>query len=159
MLTKLQLRSATIADVSAMSALVETLLANWLVPDGNPQALIRLRQIHRPAMIARNINDGYRYWLMETADSSLIGFTALKPPAHLFNLYVRGDWHGRGIGGSLWRQLQQTVLAEACSCITVNASERAIPVYRRWGFVETEPLQCHDGLCFQPMCWRAACVA
>ncbi|MFZ5842975.1 MAG: GNAT family N-acetyltransferase [Pseudomonadota bacterium] len=159
MLIEPQLRGATIADARAMSALVETLLADWLVPDGNPQALSRLQQIHRPAMMARNINDGYRYWLAETADTELIGFVALKPPAHLFNLYVREDWHGRGVGALLWRQLQQTVLAAAGSCITVNASERAIPVYRRWGFVETEPLQCHDGLRFQPMCWRAACVA
>ena len=156
MLPDLHLRSATVADADAMSALVETLLADWLVPDGNAQALARLRHVHRPALIARNINDGYRYWLVETSAAVLIGFVALKPPAHLFNLYVREEWHGRGIGYRLWQQLQQTVCAEGGRCITVNASELALPVYRRWGFVETEPLQCHDGLRFQPMCWRAS---
>ena len=149
------LRRANVADAEAMSALVDSLLANWLVPDGHPQALARLRQIHRPAQIARQINDGFRYWLAETADQSLLGFVALKPPAHLFNLYVQETWHGRGVGSRLWQQLQQAVCADGGDCITVNASERAIPIYRRWGFVETEPMQCHEGLRFQPMCWRA----
>ncbi|MFN4291323.1 MAG: GNAT family N-acetyltransferase [Permianibacter sp.] len=158
-LNNVVLRQATVADASIMSELVEPLMVNWLAPDGNAQALARLLQIHRPAMIARNINDGFRYWLAETAAAERIGFIALKPPAHLFNLYVREDWHGRGVGGLLWQQLQRTVLAAAGSCITVNASERAIAVYRKWAFVETEPLQCHEGLRFQPMCWRAACVA
>jgi len=149
-----QLRAAGVADASAMSALVEPLIARWLVPDGNQQATVTLQHIHQPDVIARNLDEGFCYWLAESMACELLGFIALKPPAHLYNLYVREGWHGQGVGYSLWQQLRQIVLTSGAVSITVNASESAVPVYRHWKFVETGPLQCLDGLRFQPMCWQ-----
>lgn len=146
------IRVATPADAESMSALFATLVDRWLLPDGNPLGRTRLMSLHAPDAIRANMAAGFRYWLAERA-GAILGFVALKPPSHLFNLYVDEAWHRHGVGNRLWRQLRDTVLQQAGTAITVNASQRAIPVYLGWGFQPTDRLQTVDGLCFQPMCW------
>lgn len=146
------IRAATDADAESMSALVATLIDRWLLPDGNPLGRTRLMSLHAPEAISANMAAGFRYWLAERS-GTMLGFVALKPPSHLFNLYVHEAWHRHGVGRLLWRQLRDTVLHQQGTTITVNASQLAVPVYLGWGFRPTDRLQTVDGLSSQPMSW------
>lgn len=151
----IRLRRATAADAAALAAIVQPLITPWLVPDGHVGATARMQREHSAAAIAAHVAEGWPYWLAARHDADgeaeLLGYIALKPPAHLFNLYVRADWHGRGVGRALWQVLRQHVQHAGSPAITVNASLRAQAVYQNWGFAPAGEPQCHVGLWFQPM--------
>ena len=78
------------------------------------------------------------------------------PPSHLFHLFVKPEFHGRGIG----RQLFETGLdwinshtssEEPLPDTTVNASLNSITVYEQFGFKKQGEVQTINDVTFQPM--------
>jgi len=161
-MTAFTIRPATVADAPALSAIVQTLIAEWLVPDGHVGATERMRHEHSAAAIAGHIAEGWPYWLAECESAgtpSIIAYIALRPPTHLFNCYVSESWQGRGVGTALWTFLREQVRASAREkmiandelVVTVSAALRSQAIYLRWGFASDGTAQCHEGLWFQPM--------
>lgn len=61
-------------------------------------------------------------------------------------------WHGRGIGGELWRRGKAACIdAGGSGVFTLNASSYAKPVYEKWGFKVTGGAQDRQGVITTPM--------
>ncbi len=82
-------------------------------------------------------------------DEKLTGVIATRNGGnHIALFFVEGDYHRQGIGRQLFAEA-------AADCkdgtITVNSSPYAVEVYRRLGFVATDPEQTTDGMRYTPM--------
>lgn len=82
----------------------------------------------------------------------LAGVIVIKPPAHLYQLFVRSDMQGKGIGRSLFEVAEKRVVeATGTGIRTVSASINAVSVYKHLGFELNGPELEKDGVRFQPM--------
>ncbi len=140
------LRRAVPADAAACAALVRSLSPAFFAhPDGRDTALFwdSVSAERQAGYIA-----AYAYWVAEV-DGVVVGLAALRPPQHVFHLFVAADWQGQGLG----RRLLDRLLADTdpAQPVTVNASLLAQAFYARWGFVIQGPAQLQHGVRFQPM--------
>jgi len=145
---QITLRPATAADFSALADLLHALAQVFIVPGMPPEAAATfLRENDKDAMLAYRAQ-GHVVTLAEIG-GELAGFIAIRPPSHLFHLFVAQPFQRRGVARALWRAGRGD--AER---FTVNSSPYAIPVYTAMGFVCAGPLACHHGVTFQPMTFQ-----
>jgi GNAT superfamily N-acetyltransferase len=97
------------------------------------------------------VNAGMAYYVAEK-DDGLAGFIALRDNKHVFHMFVDKAQHRQGIAGALWQTARAAALAAGNpGQFTVNASNYALPVYEKMGFVRTAEMQCKNGIYFNPM--------
>ena len=97
------------------------------------------------------VHAGIAYHVAEN-DDRIIGFIALRDNKHVFHMFVDKAWHRQGIAAALWRRARETAHARGNPGeFTVNASNYALPVYEKMGFVRTAEMQCKNGIYFNPM--------
>ena len=75
----------------------------------------------------------------------------LREGAHIALFFVKGEYHGRGIGSQLFKTVLQMCPAGS---MTVNSSPCAVPIYHHLGFHDMDKEQAVNGLRFTPMEWR-----
>lgn len=81
--------------------------------------------------------------------NSLVGVIATRNEgAHIALFFVKGEYHGRGIGSQLFKAVLQICPAGS---MTVNSSPYAVPIYHHLGFCDTDKEQAVNGLKFTPM--------
>lgn len=78
---------------------------------------------------------------------SLTGIIAMRNE-HICLLFVRKEFHRRGIAKALFLHIQEKIKSES---ITVNSSPYAIEVYGRLGFTPTNSEQVTNGIRYTPM--------
>ena len=85
-------------------------------------------------------------------DDTIVGFIAVRDKKHLFHMFVDKRHHRQGIARALWAVARQAAIeAGNPGVFTVNSSNYALPVYKAMGFVPTAPMQCTNGLYYNPM--------
>ena len=85
-------------------------------------------------------------------ENRLVGVIATRSEgAHIALFFVKGEYHGRGIGSQLFKTVLQMCPAGS---MTVNSSPYAVPIYHHLGFHDTDKEQAVNGLRFTPMEWR-----
>jgi len=150
---KIIIRRAQESDAPAISALiVELQPLLTIAPDGAgaDQFMASIRQ----EVIAANIRaENYRYHVAVALDGGrIVGVVAVRDNSHLFSLYVDRQCHSQGLGRRLWQAAREEALARGNpGSFTVNSSEFAEQVYRRWGFMPTNTVQEMHGIRFIPM--------
>ena len=147
----LQFRRAILDDADEISDLVSNVSRKHIGPGlcrSGLQAL--LRSMDKEATVKR-IADGWPGFCA-LVGQVLVGVAVIKPPGHLYQLFVRSDVQGKGIGRSLFEIAEKHVIDETGNEIrTVNASLNAVSVYKRLGFELNGAIMEHDGVRFQPM--------
>jgi GNAT superfamily N-acetyltransferase len=81
-------------------------------------------------------------------DDEIVGYIAMKESSHLYHLFISEAYQGNGIAHKLWKHVGKNSSAEK---YTVRSSLYAVPVYKKWGFVETDSIKEKDGIRFQAM--------
>lgn len=81
-------------------------------------------------------------------NDEIVGYVSMKEGSHLYHLFVSELYQGKGIAHALWKYICEQCPAEK---YTLRSSLYAVPVYKKWGFVETGIVQEKDGLKFQAM--------
>lgn len=141
-----RLRPARPADAAACAALVRALIpetAQRPSPEGLERFLASITVERQASYIA-----DYRYQVAEDEAGRLVGLAALRPPRHLFHLFVAEAWQGRGLGRRLFRAV---TAGDEHLPLTVNSSLAAVGFYTGLGFRPTQALQLRDGIRFLPM--------
>lgn len=141
----------TVADVPAAAALMRALSLEFFLHESSSEAAAFFTAENDEAGLRRFMAAGTVYDAAEI-DGTLAGFIALRDNRHVFHMFVDKAQHGKGVARALWQHARQQALARGnCGVFTVNASNYAIAVYERMGFVRTGPTQCKNGIYFNPM--------
>jgi GNAT superfamily N-acetyltransferase len=145
------LRQALATDAPAIAELIADLLPFMtLAPDGAGAEQF-IASMQADALAAYVQDARFRYQL-GVVDGALVGVVAVRDNGHLYHLFVARAWHGHGLGRRLWRAARAA--AEAAGNVdgfTVNASQFALPMYLRFGFVPSGPRTEHVGIAYTPM--------
>ncbi len=93
-----------------------------------------------------------RYWVA-LEDGAMVGVAAVKPPSHIYHLFVRSDRQRNGIGRRLMNEALRFI-SDRCgkATVTVNSSLNAVHAYHRFGFRNAgNEVFDVSGVRFQPM--------
>ena len=153
---KLLIRSATVDDAVAISALVTASARAHIASSLSDGGLSHLLSEMTTENQANRIRNGYQYFVALESDT-LVGVAAIRPPSHLYYLFVDTQYQRRGVGRQLWNHARDWIASSTNrEQITVNSSLNAITVYERLGFVVAGPPEENHGVRYQPMRWANA---
>lgn len=148
------IRRATEADAEGISRLTIDLVERWIVPDCDADGARYLREYLTPESVAGRLHGDYVYCVAVDA-GELVGIAAIRPPAHLYNLFVAEHTQRRGLARALWDAVQREFFAtHRASPVTVNASRHGLAVYEKLGFVAQGPERVIQGIPSTPMLWK-----
>lgn len=147
----MHIREANVADADAISRLILPLGERFIACDLLPEGARALLDSFQPDSIVGYFQAGYRYHVAEE-EGRLVGVVGVRDNSHLYHLFVDEDYHRQGVARRLWNVAQQAAItAGNPGRFTINSSPYAVPVYRRFGFVETGPADCTKGVVSIPM--------
>ncbi|WP_076591510.1 ribosomal protein S18-alanine N-acetyltransferase [Herminiimonas arsenitoxidans] len=87
-----------------------------------------------------SINSGYETWILRDGSGALNGYFLLMPSfdeAHLLNITVHRDLHGKGIGLLLLNKAKAVAMERKLEAILLEvrpSNTRAEKIYQRYGF-------------------------
>jgi len=87
-----------------------------------------------------SINSGYETWILRDGSGTLNGYFLLMPSvdeAHLLNITVHRDLHGKGIGLLLLNKAKAIAMERKLEAILLEvrpSNTRAEKIYQRYGF-------------------------
>jgi len=82
------------------------------------------------------LDEGCRHVLAVSAQGEAIGCGRITPDAHIGRMAVLREWRGRKVGTALLEALLDEARSRSYAGVELDAQVRAIPFYRRFGFVE-----------------------
>ena len=145
------IRDATIADVSAVSSFVTEMAQRHIAPSLTVDGLTVLLGSMDIESTRQRISNGWLH-IVDLSGGRLRGVIVVRPPTHLYHLFVDTQHQRSGIGRRLFDLADERTVRETRSPIrTVNASLNAIEIYRCLGFEISGPVVESDGVRFQPM--------
>jgi ribosomal protein S18 acetylase RimI-like enzyme len=155
----MDLREMTDADIGAVARLLEALAREYFLANCSPEQAATFVRDNDAAAIRRLVAQGYAYHVAEI-DGQLAGFIAVREQRHVFHLFVAADCHRRGVGRRLWEHAKAAAVSTGGDgSFTVNASNYAVPMYESLGFARILPMQCKDGIEFNPMVFPVSAQA
>jgi GNAT superfamily N-acetyltransferase len=147
----MRIRPLQDTDIPAVATLMRALSDEFIVHECTPDAAAHFANENSENGIRGFVNAGMAYYVAEK-DDGLAGFIALRDNKHVFHMFVDKAHHRQGIAGALWQTARAAALAAGNpGQFTVNASNYALPVYEKMGFVRTAEMQCKNGIYFNPM--------
>ncbi len=131
-----------------VSELTETHIGSTLQIGGLDNLL---KSMDVDSTIAR-MTDGFPHWVA-LEDGAIVGIAVVKPPSHIYHLFVRSDRQRTGIGRRLMNEALWFISDRyGRATVTVNSSLNAVDAYRRFGFQDAgDELLDGAGVRFQPM--------
>lgn len=137
-------------DIAVASRLIESVSDEYSKDDFSEEGYIRFKEKVLNAGMRKNMEDGFLYWGM-IENEGLIGVIAIKPPFHLFNLFVHKEHQRRGVAQALWEHVLIQLKPQS---ITVFSSSHAIGLYKKLGFVSSGNKVSNSELICFPMLWE-----
>lgn len=132
----MNLRPATPADAEAASALVQTSFLALGAAGWDDAARAHMLRESTPEVLHEALQAQPAVALLAELDGRACGFLLMRGPARLDMLFVDPACTGRGIARALWEAARARLEAgfPALRTVELNATEVALPVYRRFGF-------------------------
>lgn len=96
------------------------------------------------------INGDYKMWVAISDDNEIVGVGSLRSGCHVSLLFVKAEFHKRGIGRKILKSMQERAGALDVR-LTVNAAPYALGFYEKIGFIRTKEAQVTDGIIYTPM--------
>ncbi len=144
-------RDATIDDAISISQFVTGLAKEHIASSLEPAGVAKLLAGMDPDSTLARIREGWLH-LLQFAGNDLVGVVVVRPPTHLYHLFVKTAAQRSGIGRSLFHAADEWTMRQSGSPIlTVNSSINATGAYHRLGFETAGPELERDGVRFQPM--------
>jgi GNAT superfamily N-acetyltransferase len=148
---EIRYRPANSSDAAAISDLVADVTRQHIAPGLSESGLQNVLRELDETSTRRRLDDAWPAFCA-TRDQALVGVIVVKPPDHLYQLFVQSAMHGKGIARRLFEIADRHIREAAGQGInTVNASLNAVAVYRRLGFELQGTVVERDGVRFQPM--------
>jgi ribosomal protein S18 acetylase RimI-like enzyme len=148
----LTIRAIEPVDYAPICDMVTILFGAFVAPRVTPEGRAAFLAQTKPAKLAERIAGGHRY-AVALLRQRQVGVVGVGRNHHLYWLWVDAAYHRRGIAARLL-EYALAMLPETdppASRMTVNASDYAVPAYRRLGFVTTGEEQLRAGVPVTPM--------
>ena len=148
---RMKVRRADISEACHLSTFVSDLSRVHIGPTLQEEGIERLLQSMDTESTVRRFRDGFPHWVAIN-DTLILGVVVVKPPSHIYHLFVNTDQQREGIGRILLNRALRYILEEQHrDLVTVNASLNSVDAYKSFGFAESSDI-CEDGgVRFQPM--------
>jgi GNAT superfamily N-acetyltransferase len=140
-------------EIKIALELVWTVFQEFEAPDYSIQGIEEFRKfISYNSMTEQFETSKIVFWGCKV-DNELTGVIATRGMNHICLLFVKKEFHRRGIAKRLFNTVLERCKSEksAIHTITVNSSPYAVEVYHRLGFVDIEKEQTVNGMRFTPM--------
>jgi GNAT superfamily N-acetyltransferase len=140
-------------EIKIALELVWTVFQEFEAPDYSIQGIEEFRKfISYNSMTEQFETSKIVFWGCKV-DNELTGVIATRGMNHICLLFVKKEFHKRGIAKRLFYTVLERCKSEksTINTITVNSSPYAVKVYHRLGFVDIEKEQTVNGMRFTPM--------
>ncbi len=145
------IRRATPADAALLAALGERTFTDTFAATNTPEDLAAyLPTAFGEAIQRAELADSRNSVLLADVEAESVGYTIVSAtvpdecvrgpkPMEIVRLYVRHEWHGRGVANSLMQAALDEARARGAETVWLGVWEqngRGLAFYRRWGFVD-----------------------
>lgn len=139
-------------EVKELTSLVIETFDEFVGVDYSEEGKKSFYEFVNDGKIFTNMLLAHEFLITAKINQEIVGVITTKDRAHISLLFVRKDYHGKGIARDLLESLLNLTEDET---ITVNSSPYALEIYKKLGFVIQENLQEKDGIKFIPMKMQA----
>lgn len=139
-------------NIKSSLDLVWSVFQEFESPDYSVEGIEEFRKFISYDSIVEKFDNGELCFWGCMDDGYLTGVIATRGVNHICLLFVKKDYHKRGIARSLFETVKEICIKQGnVSKITVNSSPYAVKVYHRLGFVDIDKEQVVNGIKFTPM--------
>jgi GNAT superfamily N-acetyltransferase len=148
----MKIRLAEKSEAEAISRFVSELAVTHIGSTLQAGALENLLRSMDVDSTVTRMTDGFPHWVA-LEGGAIVGIAVVKPPSHIYHLFVRSDRQRSGIGRRLMNEALSFISdRSARATVTVNSSLNAVDAYGRLGFRNAgEEVVDGAGVRFQPM--------
>ena len=147
----MKIRLAEKSEAEAISRFVSELAVTHIgstLQVGGLENLLRSMDVESITQMV----DGFPHWVA-LEGGAIVGIAVVKPPSHIYHLFVRSDRQRSGIGQRLMNEALWFISDRSGrATVTVNSSLNVVDTYRKFGF-RNAGMRWFDGagVRFQPM--------
>lgn len=142
------IREMNFTDIEPVNILIKEVFDKFMSADYTEEGIKNFYEFISPPSLRDRLSSGNRFFIAEKGDI-IAGIIEVRDNSHIALFYVKGTFHGMGIGRCLFEHALK--LIPPGTVITVNSSPFAIPVYEKLGFTRHLPARMKDGMAFIPM--------
>ncbi len=137
-------------DKDQVFALVKASFDEFVFPDVTEEGADEFFRAAREMIYDRPAG---HFILVALCKGTLAGMIDVRSNDHICLFFVDRKFNRQGIGGQLVDRAIERCAGDGAraSCIEVNSSLYAVPVYRKLGFHKTQPEQFVNGIRFVPL--------
>ena len=130
----MKIRFAEKSEAEAISRFVSELTVTHIGPTLQAEGLENLLSSMDVESTITRMTNGFPHWIA-LEGGAIVGIAVVKPPSHIYYLFVRSDRQRSGIGRRLMNEAL-SFISNRCgrAIVTVNSSLNAVDAYRRFGF-------------------------
>ncbi|MEP2023138.1 MAG: GNAT family N-acetyltransferase [Reichenbachiella sp.] len=143
------IRKLESGDIEVASRLIESVSDRYIRDDFSKLGYQNYKQKVLDDGMRGNMEEGFMYWAAFESEA-LIGIISVKPPSHLFNLFVHMDHQRKGVAMQLWKHVLSQLHPKT---VTVYSSSYAVVLYEKLGFVSNGSKIVSNELTCYPMLW------
>jgi len=149
-------------DLMDALALVWEVFEEFEAPDYDAEGIEEFRNFISLESVEEKVRRGELSFLGCFEGGALAGIIAARNFSHICLLFVRKEYHWRGIGRRLLAAAADSARGRGIVRMTVNSSPYAVGFYHRLGFTDTDQEKTMNGIRFTPMefwlCRRTRCI-
>jgi len=139
------------AELKEALSLVWAVFSEFEAPEYVPEGISVFQEFIAFDSIIKMLGQGtLRLWVSYDGEF-LTGVIAVRGEGHISLLFVRREYHRRGIARALFNVVEENCKSAGMDTITVNSSPFAAGAYHSLGFVDTDKETVINGIRFIPM--------
>lgn len=150
---KYEFRKLNKEEFYEASNLIWSVFNEFEAPEYSNEGIDTFKEFINPYSLYENSEKGFMNFHACFDQNKLIGIIASRQSYHISLLFVKKEYHNKGIARELFSKLRTEIVENNPNAkhITVNSSPFAVQIYIKLGFKPTGQEQIKDGLCFIPM--------
>ena len=143
----------TIDEIDFISNMVDNIFNEFVGKDYSVEGNNTFKDYIKPKNILNRITDKSSQFYTAKMKNEIVGIMEIKNKDHISLLFVKKEFHCKGIGKYLFEHYLNKSKREntEIKIITVNSSIYAEKIYSKLGFIKTNEIQEKDGIKYIPM--------
>jgi N-acetylglutamate synthase-like GNAT family acetyltransferase len=148
----MKIRKADISDAETISDLIVPLTKKFVLVSCEKQVHDLLVGSMSITSIEGYLTEGYSYHVAEAFSGEVAGVVGVRNNSHLYHLFVKEKFEGKGISRQLWEIAKAECIANGNKGeFTVNSAVNAEGVYLKFGFKRVDGIRNRNGMVDIPM--------